>query len=127
MRQTPEQEAEYEILRKVLWDEPKESVLKEAQMSGLTSKKALAFYDKACQKRAQSIRRRGLKESLLGVLGLLVAVGVFAFYWFVIGGFTRVMLFWVAVLFTFGVFNLIRGLDRYFMPHWKRGSIACDP
>ena len=127
MRQTPEQEAEADIFRKVLYDEPKESILLEAKSAGLPTQKSLACYEKACQARAQSIRRRGFKELLLGLLGLGATAAIFAFYWFVIGGFTRGMLVWLSLPFTFGVFNFVRGADRYFLPHWKRGSIALDP
>ena len=124
---TPEEKKEviYEaILKMVIWDEPREAVLKKLSVNGYDGPEAQAMHDQAIAERVASIRSDCLKKAGIGMLWFVGAAGLFSVFWFGMGGITRNVLLIVWVGAAIGAWKTIVGVVGIPTAPLKRGSLA---
>ncbi len=123
-RGTDRAEARNEIYRQVLFDGLEDEIIREAVASGIPLAEARKLYAEARKQRVAQIRSQGLRQLLWGMLFIAAGAALWQVYVWNFRWVTRQMLFFVFAPVAWGGFCLLRGMNNFFLPHWKTGSIA---
>ena len=123
-QKTPEQ-AQHEARAKVFWGDAPEDVIKYLQMQGINYDEACIMVDEMCAQREKTIRARGVRKIILGVV--MVAVPVVTTIIFAMIGAASLTVFGVAgAIGIFGGWFCLKGTFMVVSPHTETGDIADD-
>lgn len=121
------EEAVYQIIFKmVLWDENKDDIFTKLAANGYDGAVAERLYQRARAGRISLIRRGSVRTAGKGILWLALGSGLFALFWFKLGGITHRLLWLVAVAVLYGFWKLTEGVAGFIMAGQKTGSLADD-
>jgi hypothetical protein len=126
MTQDHEERIYQTVHRMVIWDEPKEEVFQMLEANGIIGHRASQSYERARADRISTLRANATRAAVLGLLSLAAGVGLFLFFWRVVGGFTHKIFLVCAAPAAFGAWKLVNGIIDLFMASTKRGSLADD-
>lgn len=133
-----EDEPQYDVvLKKVLWDESRESIFQRLKVNGVEGARAEKIYAAARVERIRTIQQDGMKALLLGCVGIVLALVIYFFFKldelnameFGDGVNGTAVLPWLlgfvaAVFGAFGLWKVTQGLTEILFAGMKKGSIA---
>jgi len=114
---------ETEARAKIFWGDSPESVIAYLQTQGATPEEAKSITDSMQRERLESIKASGVKKMIGG--GLLIAVPVAAYFFFVSLGRVPLKLFGITIAVgAFGLWKFMDGTLNVFSPHLHRGGLG---
>ena len=112
-----------EARAKIIWGEPRQSVLEYMQASGLGDKDANDYLDSLFRERADDIRKTGIKKILIGSFWISLLLAYLAFSLFV--GIIEYKLLAVAIVSAaIGGWKIIEGIGYILKPSSESGDLS---
>jgi hypothetical protein len=108
---------------KIMWGEPRQSVLEYMQTSGLGDKDAAAYLDALFRERAADIRKTGLKKILVGIFWIAVLLAYLAVAAF-IGVIELKLLAAAIVSAVIGIWKVFEGIGYIMKPSSESGDLS---
>jgi len=116
-------QAEHEARAKILWGDPPDAVVKYLMIQRFSYEEASSLVGTLFRERAVTIRRNGIKKTVIGI-GLM-CVPVVAFIIFTIMGFLPLKLFGATlVVGVWGAWMVLKGTIMFLAPKSEPGDVA---
>ena len=112
-----------ECRAKIMWGEPRNSVMEYMQANGLGDKDAAAYLDALFRERAADIRRTGIKKIIIGIFWVVVLVVYLAFA-AVVGVIELKLLALSLVSAVVGLWKIIEGIGFIMKPSSESGDLS---
>lgn len=115
-----------DVLRMVLWGEPKEDVMRKLEVNGFTGDAADQLYSRAFMERLAEIFATCRRKILIGWLMIAGGVGLFCVFWFVLRFTTNWVIALSAMGLGFGTWRVIDGFAGILTAKTREGSVTDD-
>lgn len=116
-------QAEHEARAKILWGDPPDAVVKYLMIQRFSYEEASGLVRTLFRERAVTIRRNGIKKTVMGI-GLM-CVPVVAFIIFTIMGFLPIKLFGATlVVGVWGAWMVLKGTIMFLAPKSEPGDVS---
>lgn len=115
-----------DVLRMVLWGEPKEDVMRKIEVNGFTGDAAERLYARAFGERLAEIFATCRRKILIGALLVAGGVGLFCICWFVFLFTSRLVIALSLMGVGYGAWKLIDGFAGILTAKTREGSVTED-
>lgn len=115
-----------EVLRMVLWGEPKDDVMRKLEVNGFTGEDADRLYARAFGERLAEIHAACRRKILIGMLMVAGGAGLFCVCWFVLLFTSNWVIALSAMGIGFGTWKVIDGLAGILTAKSREGSVTDD-
>jgi hypothetical protein len=113
------QQALYEVRAQILWGAKADTLRENLRQQGFDEEQIELILSTCLSERSKEIRRRGLRDMVIGSGLLIVAIPLILLLW----GFGRIAGFPIA-LFLYGTVSLLKGLERLLEGGNAKGSVT---
>ena len=113
-----------EVLRIVLWGDPKEEIYEIMEIRNMSKILTEALYERAMKVRVRLVRDAAMKKAGVGLIYSVVSVGTFCLIFFGLGMIPKIL---VAICFFFlmlGCWKITDGIFSYFTASMKKGPVG---
>lgn len=112
------------VLKMVLWGESKEDALHKLRINGIEGAAAEEIYAQARGERLATIQGMCLRKAAMGFALAVAGFGIWAFFWYRLGGISRGLLFLTIGTGIFGLVKFVTSIFGIIFAATKKGSIA---
>jgi hypothetical protein len=115
-----------DVLRMVLWGEPKDDVMRKLGVNGFAGDAADRLYARAFGERLAEIFASCRRKILIGMLMIASGVGLFCICWFVLRFTSNWVIALSAMGLGFGTWKVIDGFAGILTAKTREGSVTDD-
>lgn len=115
-----------DVLRMVLWGEPKDDVMRKLEVNGFSGDAADRLYARAFAERLAEIHATCRRKILIGALLVACGVGLFCICAFVFHFTSRLIITLSLMALGFGAWKLIDGFAGILTAKTREGSVTED-